>query len=250
VTKAVAGVHADTAVLDGEVVATDAQGRPSFHVLQNRGRLPAGYQLVYYAFDLLFLDGVDLRDRALLERRGKLAAVVQGTRVLSSAPLEGRLSAILKVVREHRLEGVVAKRLDSRYEAGRRSLAWQKLPLKPKEEFVIGGYRPERGTLELIVVGFYERGKLLFAGKVSGGLNPGVRRKLLSVLKPLSSGRCPFVNLPSSGKGHFGEGVTAEEMGDYVWVKPEVVAEIRFTEWTSGGVLRHAEFVGLEGVDG
>jgi bifunctional non-homologous end joining protein LigD len=135
------------------------------------------------------------------------------------------------------------------------------LPLKPKEEFVIGGYRPafakelrrgkpDGGMLELIVVGYYEKGKLLFAGKVSGGLNPGIRRMLLRVLKPLSSGRCPFVNLPSSGKGRFGEGVTAEEMGDYVWLKPEVVAEIRFTEWTSGGVLRHAEFVRLEGVDG
>jgi bifunctional non-homologous end joining protein LigD len=294
VTRAVAGVQADTAVLDGEVVATDAQGRPSFQVLSAfaqklrrdrpafaqklrrdkpgfaqglRPDKPAGYQLVYYAFDLLFLDGEDLRDRALMERRGKLAAVLQGTRVLFSAPLEGRLSAILKVVREHRLEGVVAKRRDSRYEAGRRSLAWQKLPLKPKGECVIGGYRPayaqklrrdrpafakelrrgkpEGGTLELIVVGYYEKGKLLFAGKVSGGLNPGIRRKLLGVLKPLSSGRCPFVNLPSSGKGHFGEGVTAEEMGGFVWVRPEVVAEIRFAEWTSGGVLRHAEFVGV-----
>ena len=74
---------------------------------------------------------------------------------------------------------------------GRRSLAWQKLPLKPKQEFVIGGYRPEGGKLELILVGYYESGELLFAGKVHQGLNPVNRRKLLSVLKPLSSGRCP-----------------------------------------------------------
>ena len=145
VTRAVAGVRADTAVLDGEVVATDAQGRPSFQVLQNRGRLPAGYQLVYYAFDLLFVDGEDLRGKPLAERRGRLAGVLEGTRVLFSAPLDGRLDAILKVVREHGLEGVVAKRIDSRYEAGRRSLAWQKFPLKPKQEFVIGAYRPEGG---------------------------------------------------------------------------------------------------------
>src|SRR5437588_1473978 len=147
VTSAVASVHADSAVLDGEVVATDAQGRPSFQVLQNRGRLPTGHQLVYYVFDLLFLDGEDLKGKRLVDRRGMLAEVLEGTRVLFSAPLNGGLNAILKAVREHGLEGVIAQRLDSRYEVGRRSLAWQKLPLKPKQEFVIGGYRPEGGKV-------------------------------------------------------------------------------------------------------
>jgi bifunctional non-homologous end joining protein LigD len=255
VTKAVAGIHAVTAVLDGEVVATDARGQPSFQELQNWGRVPgragtmnavpAGHQLVYYAFDLLFLEGQDLKRSPLAERRAALPKILEHTRVLFSAPLEGSLNAILKAVRKHKLEGVVAKRVDSSYEPGRRSRAWQKLPLKSRQEFVVGAYRPDAGKLELILVGQYEDGKLLFGGKVRQGLNPGTRRKLLTILKPLSTGRCPFGNLPSGRSGHWGEGVTADELDDYVWLKPEIVVEVKFTEWTSGGVLRHAEFVGL-----
>lgn len=245
VTKAVAEIHADTAVLDGEVVATDATGQPSFQILQNRGKLPAGHQLVYYVFDLLFLDGQDLKGKPLIERRAALPQILTDTRVLFSAPLQGQLDSILEAVRKHNLEGVIAKRSDSIYEPGRRSLTWQKLPLKPKQEFVIGGYRPKGTTLELILVGYYEKDKLLFAGKVRNGLNPGIRRKLLTILKPLSTPRCPFANLPSSRTGHWGEGVTAEDMEDYIWLKPAIIAEIKFTEWTTGSLLRHAEFVDL-----
>ena len=174
-----------------------------------------------------------------------MAGILEGTRVLFSAPLDGRLDAILKVVREHGLEGVVAKRIDSRYEAGRRSLAWQKFPLKPKQEFVIGAYRPEGGKLELILVGYYENGELLFAGKVHQGLNP-VNRPEASERPQTAVERAVSVRKSTQRpEGALGEGVTAEEMGDYIWLKPETVAEIKFTEWTSGGVLRHAEFVGL-----
>ena len=251
VTKTLAGIHARTAVLDGEVVAIDSQGQPSFQVLQNRGKLPTGYQLVYYVFDILFLDGRDLKQNPLAERRATLPQILANTRVLFSAPLEGPLNSILKAVRKHNLEGVIAKRADSVYEPGRRSLAWQKLPLKPKHDFVIGAYRPEGASLELILVGYYENNKLLFAGNVRAGLNPATRRKLLTLLKPLSTKRCPFANLPSStsgrppGPGHWGEGVTAEDMKDYVWLKPEIVAEIKFTEWTTGSILRHPEFIDL-----
>jgi len=110
---------------------------------------------------------------------------------------------------------------------------------------VVGGYRPEGSNLELVLVGYYEKKEFLFAGKVRNGLNPATRRKILTILRPLSTAQCPFANLPSSRTGHWGEGVTAEDMKDYVWLKPEVVAEIKFTEWTAGGVLRHAEFIYL-----
>jgi bifunctional non-homologous end joining protein LigD len=143
------------------------------------------------------------------------------------------------------MEGVIAKRNDSVYEAGERSGSWRKLPLKPKGEFVIGGYRPEGNELELLVVGYYESGKLLFAGKVRQGLNPGIRKALLRGLQPIRMAECPFSNLPNTRKGHWGEGVTAREMGDYGWLEPRVVAEVKFTEWTSGDVLRHPEFVGI-----
>src|ERR1044071_5047018 len=245
ITKAVSAIHADAAVLDGEVVATDAAGQPSFQVLQNRGKLPAGHQLIYYVFDLLFLDGQDLKNKPLAKRRAALPRILENTRVLFSAALEGPLDSILKAVHKHNLEGVVAKRSDSVYEPGRRSLAWQKFPLKPKQEFVIGGYWPEGNTLELILVGYYEKNKLLFAGKVRQGLNPGTRRKLLTILKPLSTNRCPFANLPTSSTGHWGEGVTAEDMQYYIWLKPKIVCEIKFTEWTTGSVLRHPEFIDL-----
>lgn len=245
VTKAVESIGAASATLDGEVVAVDANGRPSFQVLQNRGKMPAGYQLVFYVFDLLFLNGKPLMSQPLAERRAALPHVLAESRVLFSSPLEGNARAVMKAVREHNLEGVIAKRKDSIYQPGRRSLAWQKLPLKPKQEFVIGGYRPEGGNLELILVGYFEKGTLLFAGKVRQALNPRKRKDLLTILKPLTTHQCPFANLPSSTKGHWGEGVTAEDMGNYVWVKPNLVAEVGFTEWTTGGILRHAEFGGL-----
>jgi bifunctional non-homologous end joining protein LigD len=89
----------------------------------------------------------------------------------------------------------------------------------------------------------YEDGRLLFAGKVRQGLDPAIRAKLFKVIEPLRTAGCPFANLPIRKRGRFGEGVTAEDMASYVWVRPELEAEVRFTEWTGGGVLRHAEFV-------
>jgi bifunctional non-homologous end joining protein LigD len=244
-TKAVGAIRAATAVLDGEVVAIDANGQPSFQVLQNRGTMSAGYQLVFYVFDLLFLNGKSLMSQSLAERRATLPEILAGSRVRFSSSLEGSARTVMKAVLRHNLEGVVAKHKDSIYQAGRQSLAWQKLPLKPKQEFVIGGYRPGGASLELSLVGYYEKGELLFAGKVRQALNPRKRLDLLKILKPLAMPKCPFANLPSSRTGHWGEGVTVEDMADYVWVKPQLVAEVKFTEWTTGGVLRHAESNGL-----
>jgi DNA ligase D-like protein (predicted ligase) len=245
IATSVARIKENCFILDGEAVAVDKQGRPSFQMLQNRSSLPPGWSLVYYAFDLLQLNGKDLKDVPLQERRSLLEKVVGNSGVLLSQSLPGTLSQILQAVKLHGLEGVVAKRLDSKYRAGERSKFWLKLPLKPGQDFVIGAYRLDGNRLELLLVGYFENGKLLFAGKVHQGLNPANRRSLLKVLQPLQLGKCPFTNLPTSKKSHWGEGVTAEEMGDYIWLKPETVAEIKFAEWTKGGVLRHAEFVTL-----
>jgi bifunctional non-homologous end joining protein LigD len=153
----------------------------------------------------------------------------------------------MAAVRKHGLEGVIAKRRDSVYECGKRSGAWQKLPLKPKDEFFIGAYRLDGRPLEILLVGYFEGKKFLFAAKVHQGLNPANRRQLLKAIEPLRAEQCPFANLPTSRSGHWGEGVTAEEMGDYRWVRPELVATIKFAEWTEAGQLRHAEFEGLVG---
>jgi bifunctional non-homologous end joining protein LigD len=238
-------INADSFVLDGEAVVVDERGVPSFQMLQNRASLPRGWALAYYAFDLLHLNGKDLFGQPLKERRVLLETLLRNSGVLLSQSLPGTLSQIMSAVRQHRLEGVIAKRVDSVYKSGQRTDLWLKLPLKPSQEFVIGGFRMDGRRLELLLVGQFENDRMLFAGKVHQGLNPTNRRQLLRILQPLQVKKCAFANLPTSKSGHWGEGLTADEMGDYVWLRPEIVAEIRFAEWTVGGVLRHAEFAGL-----
>jgi DNA ligase D-like protein (predicted ligase) len=245
IAASISRVKSQSVILDGEAVVVDQQGKPSFQMLQNRSLLPAGWSLVYYAFDLLHLDGRDLKGLPLRERRALLEKVLAGSGVLLSRSLPGTLDQIMRAVEEHGLEGVVAKHVDSTYHVDRRSDFWRKLPLKPNQEFVIGGFRLDEKRLEILLVGYFEKKKFLFAGKVHQGLNPANRRALLKTLQPLTSESCQFANLPTSKSGHWGEGVTAEEMGDYAWLRPEIVAEIKFVEWTDGGVLRHPEFVAL-----
>jgi bifunctional non-homologous end joining protein LigD len=245
ITAAVKQISARTAILDGEVVAVDENGRPSFQTLQNRSSLPSGWSIVYYAFDLLHLDGEDLTRLPLVERRRRLRSILEESGVLFSADLPGDAPTVVEAVRRHDLEGVVAKRSDSIYESGQRSGAWVKTALKPNQEFVIGGYRPAANSFQLLLVGYYEKDELIFAGKVRQGLNSWNRGTLFQQLKKRVVQKCPFVNLPNSKSDHFGESVTADEMGDYIWVRPQLVAQVRFTEWTRGQVLRHAEFAGL-----
>ena len=142
-------LNADQAVVDGEIVALDAQGSPSFQALQHRGSHP-GHQIVFYAFDLLHLDGKDLTGQPLLKRRARLARVLDGSGLLPSQELPGTAAAIVEAVRGLGLEGVVAKRKDSLYEPGERSDAWQKLKLENQQEFVIGGYRPADRTASML----------------------------------------------------------------------------------------------------
>jgi len=242
VLQALSTINADTALLDGEIVALDENGKPSFELLQNRRSVAAA--IVYYAFDLLSLDGEDWRERSLRERKEKLADIIQGSDVKLSVSLDGDVKEIVAAVEKMGLEGVIAKRNDSTYESGERSGAWVKLKLSPEQEFVVGGYK--RGSpLESLVVGYYEEGKLLCAGKVRQGLNPRNRRELAKLLKPFEATDCPFANLPNSKKSHWGEGITAEQMKEIQWLKPEVVAQVSFTEWTRGGNLRHATFKGI-----
>ena len=161
-------LNADQAVVDGEIVALDAQGSPSFQALQHRGAHP-GHQIVFYAFDLLHLDGKDLTDQPLMKRRTRLATVLDGSGLLPSQELPGTVAAIVEAVRGLGLEGVVAKRKDSPYEPGERSDAWQKLKLENQQEFVIGGYRPGSNGVDALLVGYHDDSGLRFAGKVRAG---------------------------------------------------------------------------------
>jgi len=243
VAQAAAGVHAKSALLDGEIVVLDAEGRPSFQALHHSTF--DGLSVVFYAFDLLHLDGRDLTRAPLDERRAALARVVKRTDVLLSDPLPGTAAQIAGAVRGLGLEGVVAKRRRSTYIAGRRSDSWVKVRFAKHQEFVIGGYKPAGANFDSLLVGYYDGSKLLAAGKVRSGFTPQLRAQVFEAINGLQTMRCPFANLPSTRSGHWGEGITVEEMTQLVWVKPQRVAEVSFAEWTRDGSLRHASFLGL-----
>ena len=241
VARALKDVRADAVLLDGEIVALDEHGHPSFQALHHQ----AAQTIVYYAFDLLHLNGRDLTRLPLDARREALAPVIEGTALLRSEPLPGTPAQIEEALRQLRLEGAVAKRRTSRYEPGRRSKAWLKVKFNRRQEFVVGGFKPNPAGFESLLVGYYDGGTLYFAGKVRAGLTPRTRADLLSRMAPLSIARCPFVNLPNSGKSHWGEGITEADMATLRWVKPQLVVEVSFVEWTRDGLLRHSQFVAL-----
>jgi bifunctional non-homologous end joining protein LigD len=258
---AVAGITAHTAVLDGEIVALDDRGRPSFQALQHRTALASHHRLVYFAFDLLNLNGKDLCELPLEVRKKELAKVLAGSRVQLSADLNGDPAIIIQAIKGVDLEGIVAKRRNSRYEPANRSGAWVKVQFKHQQEFVIGGYKPEGDSFSSIAVGYYDNGKLMFAGKVRAGFNPHSRRELHKAMQPLQLRRrrpkevdrarhrapvgCPFADLPTSKTSRWAEGMTAEQMAEIQWLKPKLVAQIRFTQWTKDNHLRHADYLGL-----
>lgn len=239
-----ARLHADSVVIDGEIVAVDSNGRPSFQALQHRSAHPK-HAVVFYAFDLLHLNGEDLTNQPLEERRRRLPAVLKDSRILLSESLRGSVAEITTAVRRLGLEGVIAKRKDSTYRAGVRTDAWQKLKLDRQQEFVIGGYRPGPHGVDALLVGYHERKALRFAGKVRAGFTPHLRREVVAQLKPLHVARCPFSDLPTTKASHWGGGITADEMREMQWVKPGLAAQIRFVEWTADGHLRHAAFLGM-----
>jgi len=219
-------------------------GRPSFQALQHRASTPL--PVVYYAFDLLSLDNRDLTKRPLDERRQTLQGIIGKSGVLLSKPLPGSIGQIEEALRELGLEGVVAKRGSSLYYPGKRSEDWVKVRFGRRQEFAIGGYKPSDPNFESILVGYHDKRKLFYAGKVRAGFTPHLRAEVFARIAPLTQPDCPFMNLPNSqGKTRWGEGVTAEDMKTLRWVKPRVVVEVSFVEWTRDGNLRHAAFVGL-----
>jgi bifunctional non-homologous end joining protein LigD len=231
-------------LLDGEIVVLDEHGRPSFNAMQHRGRGDPRHQLVFYAFDVLHLNGGDLTREPLQRRRAELAPLLDGIVLRASQELPGTAAEVLAAVKSMGLEGVVAKRRDSPYEPGERSNAWVKLKLQRQQELVVGGYRPDGETsIDALVHGYYVAGELRYAGKVRAGFVPHSRRELCARLKPLRSESCPFSDLPT-GKSQWGGGITAAEMREFRWVRPDLVVQIRFAEWTPDGRLREAAFLG------
>jgi bifunctional non-homologous end joining protein LigD len=240
VAAAVATVKHDV-VLDGEVIALDEEGRPSFQALHHQS--PSS--IIYYVFDLLHIGDTDLARTPLAQRRKELERVLEGSRVLRSEALPGTPEQIEQAVRSLKMEGVVAKRRLSIYEPGKRSKSWIKVKFNQRQEFVIGGFKPSSSSFDSLVVGYYEGTRLHFAGRVRAGFTPHDRTEVFQSIEPLEVERCPFVDLPSAKSGHWGEGVSAEDMGKLRWVRPRVVVEVSFVEWTREGALRHSQFVAL-----
>ncbi len=239
-------LNAEQAVLDGEIVALAEDGRPSFQALQHRSSHPQ-HRIVFYAFDALHVNGRDLMTEPLIARRAQLPKILrEDPTIRLSLDLPGSTTAIVRALQAAGIEGVVAKRRNSTYQPGERSGDWVKLKLEQQQEFVIGGFRPEGSAgLDALLVGYYQGRKLQFAGKVRAGFTPHIRRDLVDKLRRLVVSECPFANLPDATSGHWGGGITADQMPEMRWTRPRLVAQIRFTEWTADRRLRHAAVLGL-----
>jgi ATP-dependent DNA ligase len=236
----------DETVVDGEIVALDESGKPSFNALQNYSS--AGATLHYYVFDLLMLNGRDVTIEPLEKRRALLEERVlpQLDEPIRYSPvLEGRLNDLTQSVKMQGLEGLVAKRRDSRYEPGQRSGAWQKMRVNQGQELVIAGYTPSLKNFDALVIGYYEGGKLMYAVRTRNGFTPASRVHLFKKLQPLEIKECPFANLPEKKPGRWGAGLTAPKMEACRWLKPVLVGQFEFVEWTEDAHLRHSQFVGL-----
>ncbi|HEY0417509.1 MAG TPA: DNA ligase D [Gaiellaceae bacterium] len=232
----VKAVKSPNAVVDGEVTRIDPAGRTSFSELQ-QGTGP----LVYYAFDLLELDGEPLVELPLAERKARLERLLD-RRVKNVAFSQGfdDGDALFEVAREQKLEGVVAKRVESTYKPGRRTRDWLKIKSDNTDEFVVVGYTRgagrRAGTFGSLVLAVNEGTELRYVGNVGTGFDDAEIRKLLGLLRPLHRDTSPFAVVPKMPR---------VRKGDVQWVEPQLVAQVRYGEWTHDGHLRHPAYQGI-----
>jgi bifunctional non-homologous end joining protein LigD len=249
IARAVQQVPATSVVLDGEIVALDEQGRPSFQLLQKRNQSQdRETRLYYYVFDLINLEGHSVIETPLRDRKQWLKTLIEhvGDPIRYSAAFQGRSEALMEHARKNRIEGILAKKAASIYEPGRRSRAWLKVKIVCQQEFVIGGYTQPKGARErfgAILAGYYSGERLLFASKVGTGFDSETLETLFAKFQQLRTDTCPFreVDARPASRG----GLTPAEKRRCTWLKPELVCEIRFTEWTQDGGLRQPVFLGL-----
>ena len=247
---ALAALPCRNAVIDGEIVALDPQGRPRFQLLQGLARDSTRPPLFYYVFDLLHLDGTSLLGQPIESRKALLDKLFSGTASpLGLSPVFRTTPAqLLAQIRRQGLEGIVAKTARSLYEPGRRSGHWLKCRIASDQEFVVGGFTPPRGSrtwFGALLLGYYDHGQLHYAGKVGTGFNEAARRNLMKRFRSLQTTASPFVDLPQTRRPRFGAGMTAAAMREVTWLKPELVVQARFSEWTREGQLRHPVYLGL-----
>lgn len=208
IAKALAAMPDET-VIDGEIVAFDGEGKPSFNALQNYGS--SSGPLIYYVFDVLILAGADVMGETLDARRALLESRVLpklNEPIRYSPELEAALPDLIRSVKAQALEGLVAKKRGSKYEPGLRSGAWQKMRTNQGQEFVIAGYTPSPKNFDALVIGYFEGGKLMYAARTRNGFTPASRAALFKTIKPLEIADCPFANLPEKKAGRWGAGLS------------------------------------------
>ena len=237
----VQSVNAETAIVDGEVVALDENGKPSFQHLQNLtgfGTKPAFKgvappPLNFFAFDLLYLNGYDLRKAALIDRRNLLKSILLPSEMVRySDHFAGKGSELLQAVQAQGLEGIIAKQAQSRYES-KRSNCWVKIKVTCQQDFVICGYlEGEREFFGALVLGYYQDGKLVYAGNVGSGFTQESLKLLFKKIEPL------IIQKPVLGD-------VPRDIGEVTWIQPELVCTVRFTSWTNDNRLRAPVFLGL-----
>ncbi|MDP2410660.1 MAG: DNA ligase D [Pseudolabrys sp.] len=241
VAGAVADLPAETALIDGEIVVEDDDGVSSFSLLQQDLKAGRHDRMVFYVFDLLHLDGADLRQRPLSERKAAL------TELLKRAPAKGAIrlsesidetgSVLLKHACRMNLEGIISKREDAPYRSGR-SRDWIKTKCSDRQEFVVAGFMPSTADARAVgalVLGVYEGDKLRYAGRTGTGFTHQIARDLYRKLKALRRSDTPFASLPAEERGVRGP----------VWVAPTTVVEVDVRGWTHGDRVRHASYQGL-----
>ncbi|CAM2163008.1 3'-phosphoesterase / DNA ligase D / DNA repair polymerase [Paraburkholderia sacchari] len=237
--EALRALDLQSAWLDGEAVVLDEHGVPNFQSLQNAFEAGRAEAIEFRLFDVPWLNGADLRKEPLETRRAQLAALLQDAAqpaLRFSEAFEGDPQSLLQAACEANLEGLVAKRRDSPY-TSTRSAAWLKLRCARRQEFVIGGYSEPTGSrvgFGALLIGVYADGALRYAGRVGTGFDARILESLARELQARSSKTSPFAGVPP-----------AERRATVHWVRPELVAEVRFKTWTSAGVVRQASFVGL-----
>ena len=250
IVEAIGNLPARECVIDGEVVALDAEGRSSFQLLQARDMEGRKSPVYFYVFDLLQLDGKSLITLPLKARKDVLEKLCAdaGDPIRYSAEIGDDARALLEEVKRRGLEGIVAKQRSSVYEPGRRSGAWIKLKCVNEQEFVIGGYTPPEGSRKYfgaILVGYYKENRLMFAGKVGTGFTANSLSMLHKKFRAEERDDCPFEDLPSKQNGKWVQAITPSMMRKLHWVNPVFACEIKFAEWTRDGKLRAPVFLGL-----